>query len=123
MTLEQHLIVLLNPLFPGEAVFWDTAPDGFNHRQGFAILQLVGGREKWYVDKATNASHYHQRVRVMVWQPDRLSCSAKMREVADAIRVNSSVSEPYGAAVSGHDDAIKMHSSRRDFGIWYPFDP
>lgn len=123
MTLEEHLTALLNPLFPGDAVFWDTAPDGFDHRQGFAILQCVGGKENWYLDKATKASHQHQRVRVMVWQPDRLSCSAKMEAVADAIRTGSPVSQPYGSGVGGHDDAIKMHSSRRDFGIWHPFDP
>lgn len=122
MTLEEHIVAILNPLF-NERVWFDVAPDETTFDAAFALLEIVGGRQEWNIDPTDANSHRHARVRITGWALDRLQASALSLACCDIVRLQGGVTEPYGAPTSIYDHALKMPGFRWDFGIWHQFDP
>jgi hypothetical protein len=123
MSLEEALIALLNPIFPGNRIWWNVPPDAFDRAEAFCALQRVGGEETWYVEKDTAPSHENARVQIEIYHADILVVAAKMRAVSDALRESAWATQPFGAPVDDYNDTLKLAIRRQDFGIWRAFDP
>lgn len=122
MSFDADLITLLTPIF-GDDLFFDTTPDDFDPRGKvkFAIIEQVGGRGYWYVEKdAPSPSHKHARVQITVWGARRLEVNEATRQMENAIRDSEMIAENYGAPNTLYNEGLKIRGCRQDFGIWYP---
>jgi len=119
MTLDEYLTSLLNPLFANR-VHWDVTPEGIVVTSPIAILQQIGGKEEWYIDKDLKKSHRHARIQITCWGRRRVEISEMSKTVSDTIRLdNAMVSEPYGAATSLYEETGKLYGFRQQFGLWF----
>lgn len=117
---EVNLTNLLNPLVAGQ-VFWDTTPDAFVLTAPVIILQQVGGKAAWFVEKETPMpSHKNARIQVTIFSKSRIVTAPLARLVEDTIALSSFVSEVLGASVAIHDGDLKLYGSQQQFAFWYP---
>lgn len=118
---EETLSALLQPLVPTVPVYWDTTPDGFVAGDPCIILQKVGGKAAWYVDKTSPMpSHKHTRVMVTLWSKSRLVTAPLARLIEKTIAESALIAEPIGAPTDISDSAMKLFGSQQHFGFWYP---
>lgn len=119
MSFESDLVALLDSLAPGR-VFWDAFPEGDTVAVDTILLQSLGGREGWYVERDLLPDHAHMRVQVMCFSKHPQNrgdlARAASRKIAQS---NFPACEPYGSFISGHNDTFDLYESRQQFGIWY----
>jgi hypothetical protein len=124
MLLEEALVALLDPIFPGDRVWFDLPPDAFARTDVFAVLQSMGGQVTQYVEKDTVPSHENMRLQIEIYHADRLVVAQKQREVDTAMRtVEWDSVEPFGEWVHDYNTTLKIAISRKQFGIWRAIDP
>jgi hypothetical protein len=118
MSFESTLTDLLEPLVNGN-VFWNSTPQGFKYNVPFIILQQIGGKSGWYLESAL-PSHKHARMQINTNGRRLQDCCDLARLVEKTICESAFVAEPYGAFISGYEEAISLYECRQDFGFWYP---
>lgn len=118
---EQTLQTFLLAVPGVDSVYWDAPPDGHDYKGKVTlILQKIGGRSQWYMDRNSMPSHKHARVQVMVWGSSRATVAPVSRAVEDALALSDFVVEAYGAATDNYEPVLKLAGSQQHFGIWYP---
>lgn len=115
MSLEATLFGLLGSLVGGRC-YPDVSPDGA--ARPLIIYQQVGGQAVDYVEGKI-ADKDNARVQVHVWATTRLEASQIARAARVALVEGAAEATTLGAAMSLHDDALKLYGSRQDFSVWY----
>ncbi len=117
MTIEATLAALLNPQFPGDAVYPDEAPG--KPPELYCVYQQVGAQALAFVD-ATKPSKKNARIQVAVWGADRETVNAKMRAIEDLITTTVSLqAEAIGGLTAVKDPDTKRLGARQDFSMWF----
>lgn len=120
MAFEKTMIDLLGPLV-GNRIWWDSLPEGMPlPTQIFIILQQVGGKSSWYLEKENMPSHKHARLQVSVWGTNRLAIAPLQRTIENTIALSPLVAEVYGAPIGAFSGDIALKGSHQQFGIWFP---
>lgn len=104
----------------GKDVYWDTTPDNYRITSATIILQQVGGKASWYLEKESMPSHKHARVQATVWALSRAIAAPISRLIENTIALGPYVSEPYGAAVGISNPTLTLFGQHQQFGMWYP---
>lgn len=119
MSFVAAMTALLTPLAPG-GLYWDESPDdGPKSSDGFMVLQEVGGKAGWYVEKKI-PDHQHARLQVFVAHTRKLEAEALINRVQSVICESQFPAEPIGAPVAVRHPTLKIYGYRQQFGVWYP---
>jgi hypothetical protein len=83
----------------------------------YITYQSVGGQDETTFD-GLNALQ-NSRMQVNVWAITRVSASALMQQVLQALTAAPVRGTPIGAPVSVYEEDTKLYGSRADISIWY----
>lgn len=118
--MEAALTALLLPLVGNTRLFWDTTPDNWTVTDPCIVIQVVGGKARWFVNNTEVApSHKHARVQIEAYAKTRLAASNLARLIEDTLRDSTMTAEPIGAYNSTYSAELKVYGTRQQFGIWY----
>lgn len=122
MTFKTDMIALLNPAV-GNNFFLVTAPDGFRSSDAFAVMTVIGGDDRFYVDQSLPDLE-HRRVQINVWGNElpEVEAATNLIRATLAASINDPLTrfvgvEPLGQASDEYNDVLKLFGSRQDFGI------
>lgn len=124
MSFETDFISKYSSVF-NNRLWWDESPDGMTAQERvdpFAIMQVVGGSDRQYVDDKEQPEFLNARVQVVVWGARRIDVSDKMREFVAAVK-DSNTTDWYaremGAQIGDSNEVLKLRGSRQDFSFTF----
>jgi hypothetical protein len=115
MSLEATIYTALSSLVAGRC-YPDVSPDGA--AMPLIIYQQAGGKAVDFME-AKVPDKDNARVQVHVWSKTRLEASQIARAARVALVEGAAKASTQGAAVSLHDDALKLYGARQDYSVWY----
>jgi hypothetical protein len=115
MSVESDLYGVLGPLVSGRA-YPDVAPTGAV--RPYIVYQQVGGVPLSFL--AGIPDKRNGRFQIAAWATTRISASALIRQVEDAVRLSAALNATTeGGAVADYEEDTKLYGARQDFSIWF----
>ena len=114
MTMESDLVTRLKTACP--RVFPDFAPTSTT--RPYVTYQRIGGDALNYVDNSIPTER-NTTVQVDVWADTRLSATALIGQIEDALRTASAfTARPLSGAIDDYDADIPVYSTLMHFSVW-----
>lgn len=116
MHIEKILIDLLGPIVGGN-VYWDEVELEDANADPLIILQIVGGKNGWYLDNEL-PEYKNARLQVVVLATDAIVASTTLSAVERAMASGVVICRPIGEMTSGADRSTGRREKIMQFSIW-----
>ena len=115
MSIEADIFTSLSSLVSAR-VYPDAAPE--YAVKPYIVYQQIGGLPVNFLSGIPDKRN--GRFQVAAWATTRIEASALIRQIEDALRLNTTiVARSENGAVAVNDPDTKLRGARQDFSIWF----